>query len=106
MLDLRSRTMTEGTEQATAGATGDGDRTPRESSEALAYSAAQLARRLYVSLRHLRRLDCTGRVPRPIRLGRSVRWPAAEIDGWLAAGAPDRERWERLRTTRDGRARP
>jgi excisionase family DNA binding protein len=78
----------------------------RQDEGRLALSAAELGRRMGVSLRHVRRMDSAQKLPRPVRLGRSVRWPAAEIDDWLRSGAPDRERWERLRTTRDGRARP
>ena len=63
----------------------------------LAFSAADLARRLDVSLRHLRRLDSAGKLPKPVRLGRSVRWPVAEIELWLRAGAPGRQSWEAMR---------
>lgn len=66
-------------------------------SEPLAMSAADMADRLGVSLRHLRRLDSAGKVPRPIRLGRSVRWPLAEINRWMDAGAPDRQRWQAMK---------
>ena len=59
----------------------------------LAFSAADLARRLDVSLRHLRRLDSAGKLPKPVRFGRCVCWPVAEIERWLAAGAPDRRTW-------------
>ena len=64
----------------------------------LAYSAQQLADRLGASLRHIRRLDSAQKIPRPIRLGRSVRWPVAEIENWMAAGAPDRQRWEIIKS--------
>ena len=63
----------------------------------LAFSAQQLAERLGVSLRHMRRLDSAGKLPKPVRLGRSVRWPVTEIEGWLKAGAPDRQRWQAMR---------
>ena len=63
----------------------------------LAMSAADLAARLEVSLRHLRRLDSAGKLPRPVRLGRSVRWPVTEIESWLNAGGPDRQRWQAIR---------
>ena len=59
-----------------------------------ALSAADLADRFRVSLRHIRRMDSSGKLPRPIKLGASVRWPVAEIEAWLAAGAPDRRTWE------------
>ena len=63
----------------------------------LALSAKQLGNRLGVSLRHIRRLDSAGKIPKPIRLGQSVRWPVVEIENWMAVGAPNRQRWEAMR---------
>jgi predicted DNA-binding transcriptional regulator AlpA len=63
----------------------------------LALSAEGLRQRLDVSLRHIRRMDSAGKLPKPIRLGASVRWPVAEIEAWLAAGAPDRLAWEQAK---------
>ena len=63
----------------------------------LAYSAQHLAERLGVSLRHVRRMDAAGMLPKPIRLGRAVRWPAEDIHGWLKAGSPDRRKWEAIK---------
>ena len=63
----------------------------------LAVDAAELAKLLNVSLRHVNALNASGRLPRPIRLGRSVRWPRAELVAWIAAGAPSREAWEEIR---------
>ena len=68
-------------------------RTSNTNNEPLACSADELAQRLGISVRHLRRMDASGLLPSPVRLGRSVRWPVAEIDEWLAAGAPDRKTW-------------
>ena len=68
--------------------------------QALAFSGKELAMRLGISLRHCRRLDSSGRLPKPIRLGRSVLWPVAEIKDWMAAGAPDRQRWEAMKGAR------
>ena len=65
--------------------------------EAMALSADGLARRLGVSLRHVRRMDTAGKLPKPIRLGRSVRWPVLETEAWLAAGAPDRRTWDAMK---------
>lgn len=42
------------------------------------------------------KLDSTGRIPRPIRLGRRTLWSRSELDAWVAAGAPLRDRWESL----------
>ena len=66
----------------------------------LAFSAQQLADRLGVSLRHIRRLDSAGKLPKPVRLGRSVRWPVNELEQFLAAGAPDRRSWEAMKGAR------
>lgn len=63
----------------------------------LAVDAAELAKLLKVSLRHVNALNASGRLPKPIRLGRSVRWPRAELVTWIAAGAPSREVWEEMR---------
>lgn len=48
----------------------------------------EVARLLGVSPRHVIRLASEGRMPRPIRLGRSVRWSRREIISWLDAGCP------------------
>ena len=70
---------------------------PQDSSEPLALTARDLARLLNVSPRHLATLNATGRLPRPIRLGRSVRWGRDELREWLSAGCPCRDRWEAMR---------
>ena len=67
--------------------------------QTLALSAAELAGQLGVSLRHIRRMDSSGKLPKPIRLGHSVRWLVAEIEAWLRAGAPRRAHWEQLKAT-------
>jgi excisionase family DNA binding protein len=63
----------------------------------LALCADEIARLLGVSLRHVHALNATGRLPRPFRLGRSVRWRLEELDAWIEAGAPNRERWDAIR---------
>ena len=63
----------------------------------LAYTANDLSTLLKCSKRHIAALNSSGRLPRPIRLGRSIRWRADEIREWLAAGAPSRDRWEARR---------
>ena len=69
---------------------------PHES-ECLALPAAEVAERLGISERHLWALNSSGRLPRPVRFGRAVRWPVEELRDWLAAGAPERSRWEAMR---------
>lgn len=60
----------------------------------LGMSARQLSQMLNVSLRQVWRLNAAGKLPRPIRLGGSVRWNRAEIQQWFEAGCPDRKVWE------------
>ncbi len=44
----------------------------------------------------------SGRTPLPVRLGtRRPVYLISELDSWLRAGAPPRDRWERLK--REGR---
>jgi excisionase family DNA binding protein len=54
----------------------------------------ELAAKLGVSVRHVQSLNASGRLPRPVKLGRSTRWRAEEIQRWLQAGCPARDRWE------------
>lgn len=63
----------------------------------LAYRAADLAQILNVSLRHIRRMDVMGKIPRPVRIGNAVRWLASEVEEWLENGAPDRRTWEQMK---------
>ena len=52
------------------------------------YDATELAAVLKISSRHLRRLVDAGLIPGVIRLGRSVRFNANEIDSWIQANCP------------------
>lgn len=72
-----------------------------DESDRLALPADDVAKLLGISSRHLWALNASGRLPRPIRLGRAVRWPLDELRAWLAAGAPERSRWETIRETAD-----
>jgi predicted DNA-binding transcriptional regulator AlpA len=65
--------------------------------EPLAIDAADVGKLLGVSERHVWSMNSRGRLPRPIRLGRAVRWRVAELQAWLAAGCPERSRWEAMR---------
>lgn len=68
-----------------------------ESECCLALSAADLAKQLKCSLRHIAALHASGRLPQPIKLGRCTRWLRTEIVSWLAAGAPPRDKWEAMK---------
>ncbi len=78
-------------------------RVPPETTERLAIPASEVAKLLGISQRHLWNLSTTGRLPRPDRLGRSVRWNRAELEAWLAAGGPTRDKWERIKASSESR---
>jgi len=59
----------------------------------LLLSAVEAARACGVSRSSWYGLLSSGRVPLPVRLGRSVRWSAEELRRWTEAGCPSRERW-------------
>lgn len=47
---------------------------------------------LGVSDQTIRRWREAGAMPQPVRFGRRcIRWPAATIEAWLAAGTPDKQ---------------
>lgn len=50
-----------------------------------------VARMIGCSDRHIRRLVASGRMPRPIKLGRLKRWNAEVIHTWIDAGCPSVE---------------
>lgn len=68
--------------------------------QARAIDAKQLAEVLGLSVRTVRRLDSSGKLPRPLRIGGAVRWSLEDISAWIAAGCPDRQKWESLRIQR------
>lgn len=63
----------------------------------LALSAEEVAEALGISRAHVFKLVSSGRLPKPVKLGRAVRWPRKDLEEWLASGAPSRDRWELMR---------
>jgi prophage regulatory protein len=61
------------------------------------WGAKTFGQQLSLSKRQIFRLNSCGKIPAPIKIGGSVRWSAAEISAWLAAGAPDRRTWETMK---------
>lgn len=59
-------------------------------------SARELAQRLSLSKRQIFRLNSSGKIPKPVRIGGSIRWPQSEIKRWIAAGAPNRKTFEAM----------
>lgn len=54
----------------------------------LLVNATELARQLSISRRHLTRLVARGVIPRPVRLGRCVRWNFDEVLAALQGQRP------------------
>ena len=70
----------------------DGSATP-PAPESLLVDAAQAAALLGVSRNMVWKLNATGRLPIPVRLGRCVRWRRNELVDWINADCPARDRW-------------
>jgi predicted DNA-binding transcriptional regulator AlpA len=65
----------------------------------LAVGAADAARMMGICRASWLCLVNSGAAPAGLRLGRRVVWQVAELDGWLSAGAPGLDQWERLKRT-------
>jgi predicted DNA-binding transcriptional regulator AlpA len=62
--------------------------------EILAITARDLAEMLGLSVRQIWRLNSAGKLPKPLKIGGSVRWKRQEVMNWFDAGCPDRRTWE------------
>lgn len=62
----------------------------------------QTAEFLGISENHLIRLNNAGKIPAPIRMGRSIRFSQQELQDWIAAGGPPRVEWDKIRSCRSG----
>lgn len=49
-----------------------------------------LAIKLKISKRTIRRLNDAGKFPLPLRIGRSMRWRSSDIQSWLDERCPSR----------------
>lgn len=56
--------------------------------ETLLIPVEQLAEMMNVSTRTVWRLLSAKRIPEPVRLGGSVRWPLDRVREWIDAGCP------------------
>jgi predicted DNA-binding transcriptional regulator AlpA len=64
----------------------------------LALSAIDAAALVGVSRAQWWKLQSSGKIPLPVYLGaKAPRWRLDELRAWLAAGAPDRQTWLRIR---------
>lgn len=57
-------------------------------------SAEELAKILGLSKRQVFRLDGQHNIPKPLRIGGSLRWNLLEIHQWIEGGCPKRLEWE------------
>lgn len=53
-----------------------------------------VARKLGVSRSFVHKMRSQGKLPEPVRLGRCLRWRAAEIEAWIAASCPNPQNWQ------------
>lgn len=60
----------------------------------LTLSVEGLAAELHATVKTIGRWDAVGKIPRPLRVGRRLLWPRAEIVDWIAAGCPNRREWD------------
>lgn len=58
-------------------------------------TARDVAGVLKITTRQVFKLRSSGRMPAPVKVGRSTRWRASELAGWVEAGCPGRDEWER-----------
>ena len=65
-------------------------KTARDSLDSLPpmLSADELAEWLKISKRTVWRLKSTGALPKPVKIGRSVRWQRTDVAVWLEKGCP------------------
>jgi len=73
---------------------------PDGDAEPLLITAAELAALLSLSKRTLWRLRSAGDLPKPVKLGNSVRWVRDEINIWIDAGCPTAQARENGRLRR------
>ncbi len=70
---------------------------PKVTTARLLLSASELGELLGVNKSTIWTWHSGGKIPAPVRIGGVTRWRRAEIERWLEAGAPPRERWEIIR---------
>ena len=89
-------TVKDGTAEVPAPNTGAG----------LLIDIGQLAALLRRSVASLERDQAAGRLPAQVYVGGSRRWRRAEIESWVDAGCPARDRWDEIRTADAARSQP
>ena len=57
-------------------------------------TAAAVGEMLSLSKRQIFRLNSSGKIPAPVRIGGSVRWRQSDIERWVGLECPDRKTFE------------
>jgi excisionase family DNA binding protein len=57
-------------------------------SDSLLMTAEEIAKLLQVSVRSIWRLRSAEAIPRPLKIGGSIRWRRDDLLGWISAGCP------------------
>lgn len=60
-------------------------------------SAKRVGEIMELSKRQVFRLNSAGKIPKPLKIGGSVRWNESEIFAWINSGCPDRQTWEQIK---------
>lgn len=63
----------------------------------LLLSAHEMMRLLDIARSTLYLWDQEGRIPRPVKIGSRVYWRRDEMNQWVAAGCPPREKWQEMK---------
>ena len=61
----------------------------RSVTQPLLIDSRQVGELLNLSARTVWRLLSAGKLPQPVRIGRSVRWSREKLEAWIAEGCPD-----------------
>jgi len=54
----------------------------------------EVSQKLKLSKRQIFRLNSSGLIPRPLKIGGSIRWNCQSIEKWISLGCPDRNEFE------------
>jgi prophage regulatory protein len=59
-------------------------------------SAKDMGSKLTLSKRQIFRLNYSGKIPAPVKIGGSIRWNSEEVAAWIDSGCPDRATFEAM----------
>ena len=54
----------------------------------------EVGKMLNLSKRQIFRLNASGKIPAPLKIGGAVRWPKNDIESWIDMGCPDRSEFK------------